>query len=290
MPTAAELIRTASAALHAAGIETARLDAEVLLRHLMGLDRAQLFMRLRDPVPPEIATQFDNLIDQRLAGTPVAYLTGRREFMGLPFAVGPGVLVPRPETELLVEWAADRVRRTASQLIVDVGTGSGAIILSLAGLMPEADALMVGGDWSRDALAFAVRNRASLGLESRVHLVLGDLLTWLGRPADLVLANLPYLTPGQVETSPEIHAEPELALVSGGRGLDAIERLLRDSPRILAPGGAMILELDPAQADDVAELANQLHPAAQIDIVRDLAGFDRFVTIELQNGLFSRTR
>lgn len=279
MPTATDLITTAAQKLTAAGIETARLDAEVLLRHLLGLSRTALFVRLREPVDPAIADRLDELIERRLGGLPVAYLTGEREFMGLPFAVGPGVLVPRPETELLVEWAAERMERARPDLVVDVGTGSGAIILALATIASPRDACFIGSDRSSEALGYAEHNRAELGLAQRVRLVKGDLLTWLGRPAGLILANLPYLRPDQVAANPDIHAEPELALISGDNGLDAINRLLDDSKRTLSPGGAMILELDPSQAAEVAVAAQCSNPSAGVQIVRDLAGFERFVTV-----------
>lgn len=280
MPTAAELIRDAAARLSARGIASARLDAEVLLRHALGIDRTGLFLRLRGLVSAADAGRYEELIHRRLAGVPVAYLTGQREFMGLSFAVGPGVLIPRPETELLVEWAELRLAGRQRPLVVDVGTGSGAIILSLAHRSTTSDGILIGSDRSAHALGYAARNRALLGLERRVHLVTGDLLGWLGRPADLILANLPYLRPDQLASNPDIQAEPEQALVSGDDGLRAIDRLLADAPRTLAPGGAMILELDPSQAMTVAGRARELVTGARSEILRDLAGFDRFVAIE----------
>lgn len=280
MPTAAELIAEAASRLSAAGIETARLDAEVLLRHVLGIDRTRLFLRLCESVDAAAADAFQRLLDERLRGAPVAYLTGRREFMGLDFAVGPGVLVPRPETELMVEWALDRLRGRERPLVVDVGTGSGAIILSLAAALgPAFTGTLVGSDRSPAALAYAARNRAALGLEDRVHLVRGDLLTWLGRPADLILANLPYLRPDQVAANPDLRAEPEEALVAGADGLDAIARLLADTARVLARGGALILELDPSQAATVARDAESVDNAADVRVIEDLAGLARFVAV-----------
>ena len=158
--TAAELIQHAAARLGALGFDTPKLDAEVLLRHLLGLDRAQLFARLRDPVAPEIAEAFAALIEQRAAGEPVAYLVGSKEFMGLDFAVGPGVLVPRPETEQLVEWALAWLSNRSGATVIDVGTGSGAIIVSLAALAdPAGEYQLIGCDVSADALAYHLPQR-----------------------------------------------------------------------------------------------------------------------------------
>jgi release factor glutamine methyltransferase len=280
-PTANDLIRHAASHLAAAGIETARLDAEVLLRHVLGIDRTRLFMRLRDPVDGEDTKAFQSLIDRRLTGEPVAFLTGAREFMGLEFAVGPGVLIPRPETELLVEWAARWLKKRNESTVIDVGAGSGAIILSLAGNLRGAGAhRYVGCDVSDAALAYAMRNRDALGLSEIVHLVRGDLLSWLGTPVDLILANLPYLTPEQLASNPDLRAEPELALVSGADGVDAIERLIADLPRVLAPGGAAAFELDPGQAERIAGSIGRALPGARVAIMQDLAGLDRFVIAE----------
>jgi release factor glutamine methyltransferase len=278
---AANLIRDAAMRFSAAGIESARLDTEVLLRHALGLDRTRLFMRLREPVDEEATARFRALVDRRLAGEPVAYLTGEREFMGLPFAVGPGVLVPRPETELLVEWAAGWLAGKIQATTIDVGTGSGAIVLALAATLADAHGgLLIGCDRSAGALEYANRNRANLNLESRVLLVRGDLLTWLGAPVDLILANLPYLTPEQFSSNSDLGAEPRLALVSGEDGLGAIRRLLADAGRVLAPGGALALELDPSQAQTITGLAAAALPDARVSVNKDLAGRDRFVIAE----------
>jgi release factor glutamine methyltransferase len=279
--TAADLIGEAASRLAVAGIETARLDAEVLLRHTLGVDRTRLFLVLQEPVAPGAVSTFEAFVERRLAGQPVAYITGAREFMGIDFAVGPGVLVPRPETELLVERGLAWLCGRPPALVVDVGTGSGAIVLSLAHLVDSGSSHhFVGSDRSSAALAFAIRNREALGLAGRVELVRGDLLTWLGRPADLILANLPYLTPEQVEGNPDLRAEPEMALLGGNDGLDMINRLLADAVPVLAHGGAMLLELDPSQAARVTGMAARVLPGARIETIADLAGRDRIVVIE----------
>jgi release factor glutamine methyltransferase len=279
--TAADLIRIATLELAESGIETARIDAEVLLRRTLGVDRTRLFMRLRDSVDTVAAARFQSLVERRVSGEPVAYLIGIKEFMGIEFAVGSGVLIPRPETELMVEWAVRWLSGKTHASVVDVGTGSGAIILSLAILLAgNQSGLLIGCDRSGTALKFAIRNRAALGMENTVQLVRGDLITWLGVSTNLILANLPYLTPEQVASNPDLQAEPEVALVSGPGGLDAIERLLADIPRVLSPHGAVAMELDPSQAEHIADVARGALPGAKVSIVRDYAGTDRFVIAE----------
>lgn len=279
--TIAEVLRAASEQLARQGSPTPRLDAEVLLRHVLGLDRTALFLRLNAPLEPEDLARFEALLARRLAGVPVAYLIGEREFMGLPFHVGSGVLVPRPETEHLVEWALEWLRARPGSKIVDVGTGSGAIALSIAHHVPPVPGqLIVGADISRDALRIAASNREHLGLNERVHLVRGDLLTWCRGPLDLVLANLPYLRPSQIAENPEIHAEPRLALEGGPDGFDLYRRLLADVERVLALDGALAYEIDPSQADLALAATSAAFPGARVSIRPDLAGLPRLVVAE----------
>lgn len=279
--TVTRALRTARERLRAAGLESPDLDADVLLRHVLGWDRTQLFMRANTPVGPAALAAYEALLARRLAGEPVAYLTGVREFMGLPFAVSPAVLAPRPETEILVEWAAARLRERGEGRVIDVGTGSGAIALSLAEQLGAAwRGAIVAVDVSPAALAVAARNRATFGLETRVALRPGDLLRDEAGPFDLVLANLPYLRPAQVDGNPDLAAEPRLALDGGADGLDLIRALLADAPRTLAPGGALGLEIDPSQAAAVAALGAAAFPGARVTVLPDLAGWARHVVIE----------
>jgi release factor glutamine methyltransferase len=281
--TAAQALRYAAAMCQQAGSETPRLDGEVLLRHVLGIDRAALFARLNDAIPPAQAAAFLTLLGRRVAGEPVAYLTGFKEFMGLGFAVGPGVLIPRPETELLVEWALARIGDAPPPgAILDVGTGSGAIARSLAANLPaRSHGAIVAADVSAEALGYARRNRAALALDRRVALVRGDLASWVADgAAGLVLANLPYLTPEQLASNPWLAAEPAAALVSGADGLDLVRRLITDLPRILAPDGAAGLEIDPAQAGVVAGLLEAALPGRRVRAIDDLAGLARHVVAE----------
>jgi release factor glutamine methyltransferase len=278
-PTAAEALHAASRRLQAAGLDTPRLDAEVLLRRLLGLDRTALFLRLQEPLTPEELDRFEALLARRLTGEPVAYLTGTREFMGLPFAVRPGVLIPRPETEAMVEWALAWLRQRpadAATTVLDIGTGSGAIILSLVHHRGrDRPGRFVGTDLSAAALAVAAENRERLGLTNRVQLVRGDLAAWCAGPVDLLLANLPYLRPDQIVANPALAAEPSLALAGGGDGLIPIRRLIADAPRVLHPAGALALEIDPSQETAVRNLASAALPDAAVDVHPDLAGHPR---------------
>ncbi len=282
--TVARALRTARARLAAAGLETPGLDAEVLLRHVLGWDRTQILTRPETELLADDAARYEALLTERERGQPVAYLTGEREFMGLPFAVGPGVLVPRPETEILVEWAADWLRPGGRDRVVDVGTGSGAIALSLAHLLGAAwGGRITGIDISPEALWVAARNRASLGLDDRVTLRRGNLLRDEATHVDLILANLPYLRPEQVDGNPDLTAEPRLALDGGADGLDLVRDLLADAPRVLAPGGAIGLEIDPSQAQAVQALARATFPEAAVTVLHDLAGHARHVIIETED-------
>jgi release factor glutamine methyltransferase len=285
--TISDALRLGKARLAIAGSETAGLDAEVLLRHVLGIDRTTLFVRLREQIAVEVLAAYDDLLEERARDVPVAYLTGEREFMGLVFAVGPGVLVPRPETELLVAWAVSWLRQRDQQRVtaVDVGTGSGAIAIATAAQMdPRWPGRIVASDVSLDAISFAARNRSRLDTNHRVALVQGSLTSWLRGPVDLILANLPYLRPEQIGENDSLGAEPRLALDGGADGTDLILLLLADAPRVLAPGGAIALEIDPSCRDDVVAMARRTFPVSEMQVLPDLAGFDRHVIIQTKSG------
>lgn len=277
-PALRDLLAEGAARLAAAQVETPRLDAEVLLRFLLGWGRAQLFRELAEQAPAATRASYAVLIARRLAGEPVAYITGTREFMGLPLRVGPGVLSPRPETECLVEWLVARVAAWPPALsaprIVDIGTGSGAIALALARLLPRARVVAI--ERSRAALPYATTNRDRLGLASRVLVARGDLLEPVG-PVDAIAANLPYLRPEQLHAG--LAWEPEEALVGGDDGLAGYRALVPQAAARLAVPGLFAAEIDPAQVAPMLALCRDAFPDAAVEAHRDLAGLPRFVTV-----------
>jgi release factor glutamine methyltransferase len=281
--TLSDALRRAKRRLASTRTTTPGLDAEILLRHVLGVDRTALFVRLSEPISAEDLAAYDQLLAERVRDIPVAYLTGEREFMGMPLEIGPAVLVPRPETELLVAWAISwlREREREPVTVVDVGTGSGAIGISIAAIMgPHWQGHIIAADVSSDALAVASRNRARLDSHPRITIVQGSLLSWLRSPVDLVLANLPYLRSEQLAGNPSLATEPQLALDGGADGLVLIRQLLADAPRVLAPGGAIGLEIDPSQRDEVVNLTQRAFSASDIQVLKDLAGLDRHVTVQ----------
>lgn len=278
-----DLVRSAQQRIAESGSSSPRLDAEVLLRHLMGLDRVEFFLRRDDEASEGVTVAYEGLVSRRVAREPIAYLTGEREFMGLSFHVSPSVLIPRPETELLVDWALGWIGERSGLEIVDIGTGSGAIAVSIAALDTSEANRITGSDVSDEALAMARHNADRLLTpyrRARIDFVAGSLLDWRDKPIDLLLANLPYLTPAQIASNPDLAAEPRLALEGGADGLDLVRQLVEQARELLAPGGAIGLELDPDQCETVEELLRQAFPEApEIAIIDDLAGLRRHVVL-----------
>lgn len=232
-------------------------------------------------VTPPQRKQFERLVRARAAGSPVAYLTGHRAFMHLDLEVGPGALVPRPETELLVDWAREflmKVDPVEGQMVIDVGTGPATILLALATQPALAPFTFVGCDISPEALHWASTNRRNLDLRDRVHLVQGDMLSWFGGRARLITANLPYVRSDQIAANWELSAEPPVALDGGEQGTALIEKLIRTLPDFIASNGGVALEIDPLQSKRVAALIAHHLPWLNVTIHCDLAGLDRFVT------------
>lgn len=264
--------------------ETPRLDAELLLAYALGCSRTRLLAE-RDYVPtPEQAAAFQRLVERRARLEPVAYIVGHREFYGLDFLVDQRVLVPRPETELLVEIAVQRVverqtHPTGQRVsIVDVGTGSGAIAVALAVHLPEA--CIYATDISADALAVAQTNVRRHAVDTRVTLRRGDLLEPLPERVDLIVSNPPYTILEQIAVDVRQH-EPHLALDGGPDGLQVYQRLFAQAPHYLRPAGEIIVEIGATQSTAVSELARATFPSARITTHRDLAGRDRVVAVQV---------
>lgn len=260
----------------------AALEAQVLLAHALGRSRAWL---LAHPEQGLTADSQDVLEDQltRLAeGVPLPYLTGRQEFYGLEFEVGPEVLIPRPETELLVETAlAWLAGHPGARWAADVGTGSGCIAITLAYHAPGLHLAAI--DISRGALPVARRNLERHALLERVRLVQGDLLTSISGPFDLVCANLPYIPSAALNDLPVVRHEPRSALDGGTNGLDLIQALLDDLPRLLAHPGLALLEIEASQGQAATDLARACFPGAAVRVLPDLAGLPRLLTIDTGN-------
>lgn len=264
-----------SGAFAAAGIETPAVDAERLIAETAGFSRNELFLRGEEPVPDSLEREIRRLAERRAAREPLQYLTGRAAFMNLELEVNGDVLIPRPETELLVEWAVRHLPQDGS--LLDLGTGSGAIALSVADLRPDVSA--TGVDLSPAALRVAERNRTRCGLE-RVRLLESDLFSAVaGESFDLVAANLPYVTEEEYPTlSPEVREfEPRLALVAGDGGMALIARAVRDLAGFLTPAGRAIFELSPPQAPRLAGLLAETGDFTGIEVIRDYTRRDRFV-------------
>ena len=225
----------------------------MLARHALGWDRARLVADGRDPAPDGFAERYEPLVDRRVLREPVAFITGHKEFWGLDFEVSPDVLIPRPETEFIIEEVRRRRAGGSVGRIVDVGTGSGCLAIALAREYPAARVIAV--DISGEALTVAARNAARHGVADRLRLVRADLLEAFVMRADVIVANPPYV-PAGVELSPDIiRYEPAVALYSGSEGLTALERLIASSRRHLADGGLFVVEFGFGQDDRVAELA-----------------------------------
>jgi release factor glutamine methyltransferase len=274
-------INAATQRLEEAGIDSARLDAQVILAHILGVGRSWLFAHHEVVLDAEQAQRSTEFIARRVAYEPVAYLVGQREFYGLELAVNQHVLIPRPETEMLVDAVLDHLaeRSPARLTIADVGTGSGAIALAIAANAP--DAKIYATDISAEALAVAKRNIDRLDTRSQIQLCHGDLLTALPGCVDVVVANLPYINSTEYERlMPDVRDyEPQLALEGGQTGLDAIVRLFEQLPARLQPDGLVVLEIGYDQGPAVLSLLEQCLPQARaLELRQDYQGHDRLVS------------
>ncbi len=282
--TIAQTLHAGAARLRAAGIEDAQIEAELLLRQALGLSRERLYTNLREPFSAASAIVYDTLLTRRAVHEPTPYITGHREFYGLEFACTPAALIPRQETELLVETAIDwlRSRRTGDSptLAADIGTGGGAIAVSLAVRVPSLR--LVATDTSADALDLARHNADSHQVADRITFVDSDLLAKLNDALDLIVANLPYI-PSQTyaELAPEIREhEPQVALDAGPRGTELIEALLAQASERMPGGGLLLAEHAWDQGQALRSAANAAFPDARIETLRDLAGHERVISVQ----------
>jgi release factor glutamine methyltransferase len=268
-----ELLKRATGYLEGHGSSSPRLDAELLLAHTLELRRLDLYLQHDRPVGDPQLSDYRELVRRRGEGEPVAYLTGHKEFMALDFKVTPAVLVPNPDTEVLVQravaWARDRGGPVE---VADIGTGSGCIAVSIAHYVPEAR--VIATDIDAAALEVAARNAARHHVDNRVHLAHGNLLEPIASAVDLICANLPYLS-SELRLEMEVEAQPATALFAGPDGSELVDRVLKEAPAHLRPRGTVLAEMDPVIAPTLVQTAGKVYAGHRVH--RDLGGHERVI-------------
>lgn len=264
-------------------LRTARFEAELLLAHALGMSRAGLLARLADPIDSPSAARFAAMVARRAQREPIAYIVGQQSFYGVDLVVDRRVMIPRPETELLVELALGALRNVShpTPIVADIGSGSGAVALVIASHAPHAR--LIATEISPDALQIAKLNARRLGLLERVEFKLGDLLEPVEETLDIVTANLPYIPVRRFDRLPrEIrHFEPRIALDGGEDGLDLIRRLFAQLPSRVAMTSVIFIEISEEQGKQALDLASTRFPKALCKLHHDLEGLDRVVEIKL---------
>ena len=273
--TLIEVLKLSSAHLHKHGSDSPRLDAELLLAKALGLRRLDLYLKFDHPLSERELSACRTLVARRARGEPVAYLVGHKEFMGLDFELTPAVLVPNPDTEVLVQRAVAIARGEERPIrVADVGTGSGCIAIAIAHYASNTE--VWASDISPEALEVAGRNIALHGLAGRVHLVCGDLLSPLAGSFDLLCANLPYLSPAS-PLAREVLAQPPGALYADAGGSELVCRMIDEAPAKLAPGGHVLAEVDVAILPAVSAAVDRRFGDHRLH--RDLGGHERVLEI-----------
>jgi release factor glutamine methyltransferase len=284
--TIGELLKEGETRLSPSSSSSPRLDSEVLLAHVLGASRSTLLVRLRDVSEESVATRFVSLIERRLRGEPVAYIVGEREFFGLPFVVSPAVLVPRPETELVVEEAAKFLAGRTSIRILDLGTGSGCIAISIVHELlrrGHKDISCDAVDVSPQALQVATQNARSLGVEGHIRFLESD---WcanrelLSPPYDCIVTNPPYIDPDE-KTPIELSFEPHGALFSKGKGLSDVSRILQEALPLLGPDGRLLCEVGAGKRELLQAVVEPYRTGFDVLFLGDLSEADRFCVVAL---------
>ena len=253
--------------------DTARLDAELLMAEALPIDRDKLLL---NPPDRELPKRFWTMVKRRSKGEPIAYITGRRAFWNIELHVGPGVLIPRPDSEVLIASAIEHFEGTRGpKRILDLGTGPGTLLLAALDLWPDATG--IGVDSSRRALSYASANSRRLGFEGRAKLKIGDWADGIDEQFDLILCNPPYVAEHEPLGTGVAEYEPEEALFAGPEGLESIRRLAPEIPRLLAPGGLAAVEIGATQAAAAVDLLEQQGLAARV--TQDFGGRDRAVLL-----------
>lgn len=256
-------------------IEDARLESEILLRHTLNISRVQFYLDIDRELLPQQEDAFWQSVQRRIQGEPSAYITGHREFYGYDLYVDHRVLIPRPETELLVEKAIQLAQERNISVIADIGTGCGAIAISLALNLPRVK--IYATDVSAPALEVARINCRKHGVAHSIVFLQGDLLEPLAEPVDLIVANLPYVK--TAELTGLTRFEPPLALDGGSNGLDRINQLCRQAKSRLKPYGCLLTELGMGQANAVRNRLRTTSPSAQVEVFKDWGGIERVVML-----------
>jgi len=277
--TVIQTLKRGRAVLDSSHIENPSLEAELLLREVLQIDRVRLYLTTDCELTPEQDDRFWSLIERRLSHEPTAYITGHREFYGLEFYVDPSVLIPRPESELLVEKTLELAHQQRIETIADIGTGCGAIAVSLAKNLPEVK--IYATDASTAALEVASTNCRRHGVSHRISLLAGNLLEPLPAPVDLIIANLPYVKKSELPTVNTFPFEPSRALDGGADGLEKMRQLGSQLDSKLRAGGNLLLEIGLGQSQAVTDFLRRLFPESEIAITPDLSGIERVVSLLL---------
>lgn len=280
--TIRQALSRAKEILVASNIEDPPLESELLLRHALKISRVQLYLELERELGSKDEQAFWHLIERRLNYEPTAYIIGHREFYGLDFYVDPNVLIPRPESELLIEKTLKLAEEHAVSTIVEVGTGCGAIAISLSLSLPQVK--IYATDVSASALKVALFNCQEHEVVNRICLLQGDMLDPLPEPVDLIVANLPYVAESELSWISTLNFEPSLALNGGSDGLGKIRQLCTQISDKLRLGGYLLLEIGQGQRRAVTTLLRSLFPSAEIEVAPDLSGIDRVVSLTLPSG------
>ena len=264
-----------------ADVDAPRITAEVILAHALALTRSQLLTRSEATLTPDQLSRFQSDLERLVNGEPLAYVVGHREFYDLDLLTDERALIPRPETECLVEKAIKLLDRHPHPIIVDIGTGSGAIAIALAKHLPAS--FVIATDLSPDAIDLARSNARRHDVETRIDFRVGNLLQPIHDTVDLIAANLPYVNDNQwpfLARTIRGH-EPQMAFTGGTDGLALIREFLKDAPRCIKPQGVILMEIGAYHGDDVKAIALQNFPEAKISIEPDYAGLDRLAVIEI---------
>ena len=275
--TIGEIIKETKQYFEKQGVESSRLDAEILLCHVLNKDRVYLYVNFDRPLQKEELDSYRELVVKRAKGISIAYILNKKTFFALDFYVDENVLVPRPETEFLVEFVLDFLNTKEKQSILDIGTGSGAIALSLADRIN--DAKITACDISEKALFVAKKNSDNLGLSDKVNFVLSDLFEHIEGLFDVIVSNPPYIASNVIATlSKEVRNEPHLALDGGADGLDIYKRIIKKAPDFLTKDGILAFEIGFAQANALKKLGAE-YGFSTCKVIKDYSKNDRVVIL-----------